>query len=125
MPKPQQPIIHSYSFGEAKEIVNGQVVHDTSVKSEYNGKTLHVDKNENGKFMHYELKGKELKHLLKKKTDDLGLFERLKADYMGEQTHKHKKHTHKHKKHKHTHKKHKHTHKKHTHKKHKHSKHKK
>ena len=79
MPK---PIIHSYSFGESKEIINGQVVEDKAVKSEYNGKLLHVDKKDNNKFTHYVLKGKELKNLLRKKTSKLGLLERLNADYM-------------------------------------------
>jgi hypothetical protein len=86
------PVIRAYSFGETKEIVNGQIVQDKSVKTEYNGKLLHVDKQDNNKFTHYILKGKELKHLLKKKTSKLGLLERLNADYMGHKT-KRNKHT--------------------------------
>jgi len=78
-----KPFIRAYSFGEAKEIVNGRVVHDTAVKSEYNGQTLHVDKQDNNQLTHYLLKGKELKKLLRKKTSQLGLLERLNADYMG------------------------------------------
>ena len=65
MPK---PIIHAYSFGETKQIVNGQVVQDQAVKSEYNGKLLHVDERDNNNFTHYILKGKELNKLLKKKN---------------------------------------------------------
>ena len=78
-----KPFIRAYSFGEAKEIVNGKVVHDTAVKSEYNGQTLHVDKQDNNQLTHFILKGKELQKLLKKKTNQLSLLERLNADYMG------------------------------------------
>ena len=77
-----KPFIRAYSFGEAKEIVNGKVVHDTAVKSEYNGQTLHVDKQDNNQLTHFILKGKELQKLLKKKTNQLSLLERLNADYM-------------------------------------------
>ena len=79
MPK---PIIHAYSFGETKQIVNGQVVQDQTVKSEYNGKLLHVDQRDNNNFTHYILKGKELNKLLNKKTSKLGLLERLSTDYI-------------------------------------------
>jgi hypothetical protein len=71
-----------YSFGETKKIVNGQVVQDSSVKSEYNGQILHVDKVDNNKFMHYTLNDKDLKKMLKKKTSKLGLLERLDKKYM-------------------------------------------
>ncbi len=94
MPK---PFVRAYSFGEEKETINGHVVQNKAVKSEYNGKTLHVDKQDNNQFTHYVLKGKELKKLLKKKTSKLGLLDRLNADFMGK--HKSKKKTMKKKKH--------------------------
>ena len=98
-----------YSFGESKKIVNGKVVQDVAVKSEYDGKTLHVDKVENNKFTHF-------KKLLGKKVSKLGLLERLSKEYMGAKTqrNKHKRSNHKrsnHKRSKHK-QKHKHTKKK-------------
>ena len=100
---------YMYSFGESKKIVNGKVVQDVAVKSEYDGKTLHVDKVENNKFTHF-------KKLLGKKVSKLGLLERLSKEYMGTKTQrnkhkrsKHKRSNHKRSKHK---QKHKHTKKK-------------
>ena len=100
---------YMYSFGESKKIVNGKVVQDVAVKSEYDGKTLHVDKVENNKFTHF-------KKLLGKKVSKLGLLERLSKEYMGAKTqrNKHKRSNHKrsnHKRSKHK-QKHKHTKKK-------------
>ena len=83
---------YMYSFGESKKIVNGKVVQDVAVKSEYDGKTLHVDKVENNKFTHF-------KKLLGKKVSKLGLLERLSKDYIGAKT-KRNKHIHKQSKHK-------------------------
>ena len=81
---------YMYSFGESKKIVNGKVVQDVAVKSEYDGKTLHVDKVENNKFTHF-------KKLLGKKVSKLGLLERLSKEYMGTKTkrNKHKRSNHK------------------------------
>ncbi len=88
-----------YSFGESKKIVNGKIVQDVAVKSEYDGKTLHVDKVENNKFTHF-------KKLLGKKVSKLGLLERLSKEYMSSKTKRnnHKRSNHK-QKHKHTKKK--------------------
>ena len=74
---------YMYSFGESKKIVNGKVVQDVAVKSEYDGKTLHVDKVENNKFTHF-------KKLLGKKVSKLGLLERLNKEYMGTKTKRNK-----------------------------------
>ena len=82
-----------YSFGESKKIVNGKVVQDVSVKSEYDGKTLHVDKVENNKFTHF-------KKLLGKKVSKLGLLERLSKEYMGAKTKRNKRSNHKRSNHK-------------------------
>jgi hypothetical protein len=90
---------YMYSFGESKKIVNGKIVQDVAVKSEYDGKTLHVDKVENNKFTHF-------KKLLGKKVSKLGLLERLSKEYMSSKTKRnnHKRSNHK-QKHKHTKKK--------------------
>jgi len=71
-----------YSWRKTKQIVNGQVVEDTAVKTEYDGKTLHVDKVDNNKFMHFTLDDKQLKKMLKNNTSKLGLLERLSENYM-------------------------------------------
>ena len=98
---------HAYFYEENKEVVNGKVVKDVAIKSEYNGQLLHVDKRLNNTFEHY----------IAKPVSNIGLLERLSTDFNITKNRK-DKHTHKHK---HKHKKHKHTHKKHTHKKHKHT----
>ena len=74
-----------YSMGETKKIVNGQVVQDILVKSEYDGKTLHTDKMDNNKLIHFTLNDKDLKNMLKNNTSKLGLLERLNEDYIGKQ----------------------------------------
>ena len=80
---------YMYSFGESKKIVNGKVVQDVAVKSEYDGKTLHVDKVDNNKFTHF-------KKLLREKVSKLGLLERLSKEYMGTSAKtKHKRSKHK------------------------------
>jgi hypothetical protein len=107
-------------FGESKNIVNGQVVRDTAVKTEYDGKVLHMDKRDNNEISHYDIKNNDLKKLLANKTSSRSLSERLERDFRI--THKRSKY--KRSKHKRTHSKHKRTHSKHKHSKHKHSKHK-
>ena len=100
---------HAYFYEENKEIVNGKVVKDAAIKSEYNGQLLHVDKRVNNTFEHY----------IAKPVSNTGLLERLSTDFNITKKHKHthKKHKHKHNKHTHKKHKHKHMHKKHTHKK--------
>lgn len=107
---------HAYFYEENKEVVNGKVVKDVAIKSEYNGQQLHVDKRDNNTFEHYTVKDKILNKLLANPVSNIGLLERLSTDFniTKKRKHKHKhKHTHK----KHTHKKHKHKHNKHKHKK--------
>ena len=99
--------VYARLIGETKQIVNGEVVQDTVIKSEYNGR-----------ITHYNIKDNALKKLLASPTSNMNLIERLKLDY-GHTHGKHTKHT-KHTKHKHT----KHgKHGKHKHGKHKHGKH--
>ena len=108
---------HAYFYEENKQVVNGKVVKDAAIKSEYNGQVLHVDKRDNNTFEHYTIKDKILNKLVANPISNIGLLERLSTDFNITKNRK-DKHTHKHK---HKHKKHKHTHKKHTHKKHKHT----
>ena len=96
----------AYFLGETKQIVNGQVIQDSAIKSEYNGKILHIDEQDNNKIKHYTIKNKKiLKKLLANPVNNLGLFERLSHDfninpqrYTVRHRHKHKsRHRHKHK----------------------------
>ena len=108
---------HAYFYEENKQLVNGKVVKDSAIKSEYNGQQLHVDKRDKNTFEHYTVKDKILNKLLANPVSNIGLLERLSTDFniTKKRRHTHKKHTHK----KHTHKKHKaHKHKAHKHKKH-------
>jgi hypothetical protein len=91
-----------YSFSEAKKIINGQLVQDIAVKTEYNGKTLHVDKMNNNTFSHNIIQDKDLAKLMQKTTNKRGLWEQLTMDYLGDQ-HKHKHSKHRHSKHRHRH----------------------
>jgi hypothetical protein len=87
--------LYAHFFGEAKQIVNGQVVQDKAINSDYNGKLLHVDKVDNGKVAHFNIKDKELKKLLLTPRSKVNLLERLSGDYG--KTRRHRKRTGKHK----------------------------
>jgi len=94
--------VKAYFLGETKQIVNGQVIQDSAIKSEYNGKILHIDERDNNKIKHYTIKNKKiLKKLLANPVNNLGLFERLSHDFNinpQRDTVKHRhKHSHKHK----------------------------
>ena len=110
----------AYFFGETKQIVNGQVIQDSAIKSEYNGKILHIDERDNNKIKHYSIKNKKiLKKLLANPINNLGLFERLSNDFYikpQQRTVKHRHSKHRHSKHRHS----KHRHSKHRHSKHRH-----
>jgi hypothetical protein len=80
--------------GETKRVVNGKVVEDSMINSEYNGKKLHVDQRRNNEFKHFVLNNKDIKHLLDRKTSKINLLERLKIDY--NKTKKNKKRSRKH-----------------------------
>ena len=90
--------LYAHFFGEAKQIVNGQVVQDKTINSDYNGKLLHVDKVDNGKVAHFNIKDKELKKLLLTPRSKVNLLERLSGDYG--KTRRHRKHKRSHRKHK-------------------------
>jgi hypothetical protein len=84
----------SYSYAETKEIVNGKIVKDTAIKTEYDGKKLHIDKFENGKKYHALINDNELKKILAKPTNKMDLLKRLKKLYTKRKYHN-KKHHHK------------------------------
>ena len=73
---------HAYFLGETKQIVNGQVIQDSAIKSVYNGKLLHIDERDNNKIKHYTIKNKKIMNkLLANPISNLGLFERLSNDF--------------------------------------------
>ena len=113
----------AYFFGETKQIVNGQVIQDSAIKSEYNGKILHIDERDNNKIKHYSIKNKKiLKKLLANPINNLGLFERLSNDFYikPQQETVKRKHKSKHRHIKHRHSKHRHSKHRHRHSKHRH-----
>ena len=81
MPAVKKPVINAHFFGETREIVNGQVVKDTVVNTTYDGKVLHIDKQENDTH---------LETLLLRPTSKINLLDRLRYVY-GQQTHKNKR----------------------------------
>ena len=54
------PATYAYSYQASKEIVNGKIVNDKRVKTEYNGKVLHVDQQDNNNFGHYVFRDKDM-----------------------------------------------------------------
>jgi hypothetical protein len=95
-------------FEEAKRVVNGQVVQDRAVKTEYDGKVLHVDRRDQNQAEHFDIKDKQLKKLLAQPTSLVGLSRRLKRDFKrtrrrsGHKRSGHKRSGHKHKRNKHS-----------------------
>jgi hypothetical protein len=76
------PHMKAYFLGETKQIINGQVTQVSAIKSEYNGKTLHVDERHNNQMKHYTIKNKKiLNKILENPISNLGLFERLSNDF--------------------------------------------
>jgi hypothetical protein len=72
---------YAYFYEETKQVINGNVVQDSAVKSEYDGKILHIDKRDNSDFTHYTIDNKQLNKLLSKNTSKIDLLDRLKKDY--------------------------------------------
>ena len=68
-------------YGETKRIINGKVVEDSMIHSEYNGKKLYIDQRHNNEFKHIVIKDKDIKHILNRKTSKINLLDRLKMDY--------------------------------------------
>lgn len=80
----------AYFFGETKQMVNGKLIEDKAIKSEYDGKNLHIDKVDNTKVSHAILKHKELEKILASPTSDMDLLKRLNRDFMRKRTRKRK-----------------------------------
>ena len=88
------PHMKAYFLGETKQIINGQVTQDSAIKSEYNGKTLHVDERHNNQMKHYTIKNnKILNKILSNPMGKLGLFERLSNDFYTKPPQRTVKHT--------------------------------
>jgi hypothetical protein len=105
---------YAFFFGEAKNIINGQVVKDTAVKTEYDGKVLHMDKRDNNTVAHYDIKNNDLKKLLAKSMSGHSLSERLERDFRITHKRGHSKHKRGHSKHKRKHSRSKHSRSKHS-----------
>lgn len=71
-----------YFLGEAKQLVNGQVVEDKALQTVYDGKVLKVDERNNNKISHFTIKDKALGKLLTNPTSEVDLIERLKRDFI-------------------------------------------
>jgi hypothetical protein len=72
---------HIYFFGEAKQLVNGQLIADKALETTYDGKVLHVDERNNNKVSHFTVKDKVLSKLLTNPSSETDLIERLKRDF--------------------------------------------
>lgn len=60
-----------------KEIRNGEVVKDSAVSAEYDGKIIHIDTLTNDNMAHYDIKDNHLKKLLEMPASKMDLVERL------------------------------------------------
>jgi hypothetical protein len=83
--------IYSEFSGERKEIVNGKVIKDTSIHTEYDGKKLHIDKRNNNHFTHYTANNDTIKKLLNTPSSKMNLINRLNMDFLYKKTNKRKK----------------------------------
>ena len=73
--------IYSYSSDETKEIINGKVVKDTAINTQYDGKQLHIDKRNNNVFKHYTIDNDTIKKLLNTPSNNIDLIQRLTTDF--------------------------------------------
>ena len=85
--------VYTHFSGETKKIVNGRVVTDTEINTDYDGKILHVDKRDKNIISHFAIKDQKLRKLLASPMSKENLFERLSRDYSKStlKRHKHKK----------------------------------
>ena len=97
------PTIYSRFSGETKEILNGRVVKDYAINTEYDGKTLEVAKRDKNRVSHFTIK--DMRKLLARPMSKENLMERLSKDYRitkkrrTSRKHRSKKHRSKNKKH--------------------------
>jgi hypothetical protein len=73
------PTIYSRFSGETKEILNGRVVKDYAINTEYDGKTLEVAKRDKNRVSHFTIK--DMRKLLAQPMSKENLMERLSKDY--------------------------------------------
>jgi nitrous oxide reductase len=78
-----------------KEIRNGEVVKDSAVSAEYDGKIIHIDTLANDNMAHYEIKDNHLKKLLEMPASKMDLVERLNRHNKGTKKHQHQRSKHK------------------------------
>ena len=71
-----------------KEIRNGEVVKDSAVNAEYDGKIIHIDTLTNNNMAHYDIKDNHLKKLLEMPASKMDLVERLNMYNKGTKKHK-------------------------------------
>jgi hypothetical protein len=71
-----------------KEIRNGEVVKDSAVNAEYDGKIIHIDTLTNNNMAHYDIKDNHLKKLLEMPASKTDLVERLNMYNKGTKKHK-------------------------------------
>ena len=72
-------VIYTRFSGETKEIRNGRVVKDSAINTEYDGKTLQVDKRDKNRVSHFTIK--DMRKLLAQPMSKENLMERLSKDY--------------------------------------------
>ena len=75
-----------------KEIRNGEVVKDSAVSAEYDGKIIHIDTLTNDNMAHYDIKDNHLKKLLEMPASKMDLVERLNRYNKRTKKHEHSKH---------------------------------
>ena len=77
-----------------KEIRNGEVVKDSAVSAEYDGKIIHIDTLTNDNMAHYAIKDNHLKKLLEMPASKIDLVERLNRYNKRSHNKRTKKHEH-------------------------------
>ena len=73
--------IYSHFSGETKEIINGKVIKDTAINTDYDGKQLHIDKRNNNVVTHYTIANDTIKKLLNTPSNNMDLIQRLTSDF--------------------------------------------
>ena len=73
--------IYSHFSGETKEIINGKVIKDTAINTDYDGKQLHIDKRNNNVVTHYTIANDTIKKLLNTPSNNMDLIQRLTTDF--------------------------------------------
>jgi hypothetical protein len=61
--------------------VNGQVIEDKTIKTNYDGKNLAIDMYDNGKHFYSQLNNNDIANILTHKASSLSLEKRLMKDF--------------------------------------------